>query len=44
MTEDSIKRKCAAIYDQVGWQKISCGVYQNAEYEVPAAGFAALTS
>ncbi len=33
MTEDSIKKDVRHFYDQVGWQKISSGVYQNAEYE-----------
>jgi len=33
MTEDSIKKDVRQFYDQVGWQKISSGVYQNAEYE-----------
>jgi ubiquinone/menaquinone biosynthesis C-methylase UbiE len=33
MTEQSIKRDVRQFYDQVGWQKISSDVYQNAEYE-----------
>jgi len=33
MTEDSIKKDVRLFYDQVGWQKVSSGVYQNAEYE-----------
>ncbi len=31
--DDSIKQDVRQFYDQVGWQKISNGVYQNAEYE-----------
>ena len=33
MTENSIKKDVRKFYDRVGWQKISSGVYQNAEYE-----------
>ncbi len=33
MTKVSIKKDVRQFYDQVGWQKISTGVYQNAEYE-----------
>ena len=33
MTDKSIKEDVRHFYDQVGWQKISSGVYQNAEYE-----------
>lgn len=33
MTENSIKEDVRHFYDQVGWQKISNGVYQNAEFE-----------
>lgn len=33
MTKSSIKEDVRQFYDQVGWQKISSGVYQNAEYE-----------
>ena len=33
MTESSIKEDVRLFYDRVGWQKISSGVYQNAEYE-----------
>ena len=33
MTENSIKKDVRQFYNQVGWQKISSGVYQNAEYE-----------
>jgi ubiquinone/menaquinone biosynthesis C-methylase UbiE len=33
MTDNSIKEDVRHFYDQVGWQKISSGVYQNAEFE-----------
>ena len=33
MTEQTIKQDVRQFYDQVGWQKISNDVYQNAEYE-----------
>lgn len=33
MTDQSIKEDVRHFYDSVGWQKISSGVYQNAEYE-----------
>jgi len=33
MTDNSIKEDVRKFYDRVGWQKISSGVYQNAEYE-----------
>lgn len=33
MTDNTIKDDVRHFYDQVGWQKISSGVYQNAEYE-----------
>jgi len=33
MTEDSVAREVRKFYDQVGWQKVSAGTYQNAQYE-----------
>ncbi len=33
MTDNSVKEDVRHFYDQVGWQKISSGVYQNAEFE-----------
>lgn len=33
MTGNSIKADVRQFYDQIGWQKVSSGVYQNAEYE-----------
>jgi SAM-dependent methyltransferase len=33
MTETDIKRQVGEFYNQVGWQEVSDGVYQNAHYE-----------
>jgi len=33
MAEDSIKQDVRRFYDDTGWQQVSEGVYQNAEYE-----------
>jgi SAM-dependent methyltransferase len=33
MTETDIKRQVREFYNQVGWQEVSDGVYQNAHYE-----------
>ena len=33
MTDKSVKEDVRRFYDRVGWQKISSGVYQNAEFE-----------
>ncbi|MDK2979871.1 MAG: hypothetical protein PWQ55_218 [Chloroflexota bacterium] len=33
MTDQSVKEDVRRFYDRVGWQKISSGVYQNAEFE-----------
>jgi SAM-dependent methyltransferase len=33
MAEDSVTREVRRFYDQVGWQKVSAGTYQNAQYE-----------
>jgi len=33
MTKNPIKEDVRNFYDQIGWQKVSSGVYQNAEYE-----------
>jgi len=32
-TESDIKQDVREFYDQVGWQQVSEGVYQNARYE-----------
>ena len=32
-TETEIKQNVREFYDQVGWQQVSEGVYQNARYE-----------
>ena len=32
-TEIEIKQQVKDFYDQVGWQEVSEGVYQNARYE-----------
>jgi ubiquinone/menaquinone biosynthesis C-methylase UbiE len=33
MTESEVKQRVRQFYDQVGWQVVSDGVYQNARYE-----------
>jgi len=33
MTDETIKQSVREFYDQVGWQEVSEGVYQNARYE-----------
>jgi len=33
MTDENIKQNVREFYDQVGWQQVSEGVYQNARYE-----------
>ncbi len=33
MTETNVKTQVRQFYDQVGWQKVSEGCYQNAQYE-----------
>ena len=33
MKENSITREVRRFYDQVGWQKVGEGIYQNAQYE-----------
>ena len=33
MTDDNIKQQVREFYDQVGWQEVSEGLYQNARYE-----------
>ncbi len=33
MTSENLKAQVRAFYDQVGWQEVSAGLYQNAKYE-----------
>jgi len=33
MSEEQIKHEVRQFYDRVGWQQVSAGVYQNAQYE-----------
>ena len=33
MSDEAIKQSVREFYDQVGWQEVSEGVYQNARYE-----------
>jgi hypothetical protein len=32
-SEAEIKRRVREFYDQVGWQEVGEGIYQNARYE-----------
>ena len=33
MTDNNIKQEVREFYDQIGWQEVSDGLYQNARYE-----------